>query len=82
MTMPSPASKVLQMNELAGRYVRAVRQLHGLTLDELAQILDISRVKLARIETGSSALESDVWTRFCAELKVKPDALARRADAS
>lgn len=60
------------MNNLTGRYIRAVRELHGLTLDDLAQILDITTVKLSRIETGSSTLDPEIADRFCAELRVNP----------
>ncbi len=64
------------MNKLTGRYVRAVRELHGLTLDELAQILDITPVKLSRIETGSSTLDPEIADRFCAELHINPNRVA------
>ena len=64
------------MNELTGRYVRAIRELHGLTLDEMAEIVGISRMKLARIETGTSKMTDEIADRFCAELHINPARVA------
>lgn len=61
------------MSSLNGRYIQAVRVLHGLTLRELATLLGISLAKLSRIENANSTLDDKLAKKFCTKLHVKAD---------
>jgi transcriptional regulator with XRE-family HTH domain len=58
--------------QLAGRTVRMIRQVHGVSLRSLARIVGISPSHLSRVEQGQRAVSPDLALRICQALAALP----------
>lgn len=58
------------MNELLGKKIREIRNARQLTQEEMAEKLEISRQKYARIENGANNITLDNLTRIASILDV------------
>ncbi len=56
------------MNELLGGRIKALRTAHGMTQEQLADALGISRQKFARIENGNNSITLDVLSKIAEAL--------------
>jgi len=63
--VPKPVSPV-------GARIRVIREKRDLTREQLAKKLRTNRLRIWRIETGSTRLEADDVPRFARALGVKP----------
>lgn len=59
----------------AGARVRALRDYRGLTLADLADLVDVSPSTLSRIERGSQQADDELRYRLAVALGVEPGAL-------
>ena len=55
---------------LLGRNIAKYRKLKGLTQNDLAEILDISREHLAKIETAKRGISINLIFKLCEVLKI------------
>ena len=58
------------MNELLGERIRSLRHASGLTQEQIADKIGVSRQKYARIENGINNITLDVLTKIAGVLKV------------
>jgi transcriptional regulator with XRE-family HTH domain len=63
--------------ERIGATVRALREARGLTLDDLAAAVGLSRPYLSNIEAGRKRIKAERIPTFAAALGVPPAALIR-----
>lgn len=58
------------MNELLGGRIKVLRISHGMTQEQLAEELGISRQKFARIENGNNSITLDILSKIAEILDV------------
>lgn len=58
-----------------GMRIRTTRKSLGLTLNQMAEKLEMSKTQLCRIENGSRRLQLNDLIHFCKELHVSSDYL-------
>ncbi|MFZ5901735.1 helix-turn-helix domain-containing protein [Desulforudis sp. DRI-14] len=63
-----------------GERIRALREQHGLTQDELARAIDVSRPVVTKIEAGKKALSSLELRRIADRLGTSTDYLTRNVE--
>jgi len=57
--------------------LRALRQTHGLTQEQMARRLGVSRPTLTRLESGSQNTTLETLARLCRALRCEPGDLFR-----
>ena len=50
--------------ELVGKKIRLIREKRGYSQDDLAQIMDVNRSTISKIETGKFAITIDYLVKF------------------
>ena len=55
---------IQEQRELIGRSIRAFREKKGYSQDELAEVMDIHRSTISKIETGKFAITIDYLVKF------------------
>lgn len=58
-----------------GLNIAYYRKANGLSQSQLAELVNISRTHMSRIETADCAVSLDVVFDICDALKIKPDKL-------
>lgn len=58
------------MNELLGIRIKSLRTAKGLTQEQIADIIGVSRQKYARIENGTNNITLDILSKIAAVLEV------------
>lgn len=58
-----------------GQRIRKIRKAHGLSQEELAEIVNISTTHMSHIETGNTKLSLPVFVDIAAALAVRTDDL-------
>lgn len=64
-----------RLSSIVGENLRHFRRLHGLSLEQLAQLSGVSRAMLGQIETGKSAPTINLLGRIAEALKISVSAL-------
>ena len=59
-----PANHILQQRELIGNIIRNLREGRGYSQDELAEIMEVHRSTISKIETGKFAITIDYLLKF------------------
>ncbi len=60
-----PTEKYIQENRvMIGQKIRSFRERKGFSQDELAEIMDINRSTISKIETGKFAITIDYLVKF------------------
>ena len=60
-----PTEKYIQENRvMIGQQIRSFRERKGFSQDELAEIMDINRSTISKIETGKFAITIDYLVKF------------------
>lgn len=70
-TRPQDTPKV-SPQILAGRTFRMMREVHGLTQGDLAQMVGISKSHLSRVESGERPAGADLTDRICTAIAQLP----------
>ncbi|WP_160121219.1 helix-turn-helix domain-containing protein [Rhodovarius lipocyclicus] len=81
----------MSIDQQIGARIRELRGARGLSLDRLAELAEVSRAMLSRIERGESSPTAQLLNKVCAGLGITlstlfagaetpPNPLARRAD--
>ena len=60
-------------NHILGKKIRQIRKERGLTIEELANILEVVPMSLSNYELGKSCSPATVIYRFCSRLNVSAD---------
>ena len=58
-----------------GQQIRKIRKAHGLSQEELAEMVNISTTHMSHIETGNTKLSLPVFVDIAAALEVRTDDL-------
>lgn len=67
-----PTEKYIKENrEVIGKQLREFREKKGYSQDELAEIMDINRSTISKIETGKFAITIDYFVKFSWYLNFK-----------
>jgi len=61
--------------QILGKNIRKYRKLKGLTLEKLAEKLDITHQNLSNLEHGKNFLKIQTLEKICNALEVSPSAL-------
>ena len=60
-----PTEQYIQENrEVIGKQIRAFREKEGLSQDELAEIMEVNRSTISKVETGKFAITIDYLVKF------------------
>ena len=60
-----PTEQYIQENrEAIGKQIRAFREKKGFSQDELAEIMDVNRSTISKVETGKFAITIDYLVKF------------------
>ncbi|MEO6547722.1 MAG: helix-turn-helix transcriptional regulator [Ferruginibacter sp.] len=60
-----PTDQYIQENrELMGKQIRLFREKKGFSQDELAEIMEINRSTISKVETGKFAITIDYLVKF------------------
>ena len=60
-----PTEQYIQENrELIGKQIRALREKKGFSQDELAEIMEVHRSTISKVETGRFAITIDYFVKF------------------
>ena len=60
-----PSEQYIQENrEVIGKHIRAFRERRGFSQDELAEIMEVNRSTISKIETGKFAISIDYLAKF------------------
>ncbi|TAK75466.1 MAG: XRE family transcriptional regulator [Aquabacterium sp.] len=70
------------LEETVGSAIRELRQRHGLTLAQVAELANLSRGMLSKIETGQASAGLDTLARIARALGVSMSMLFRKYDAA
>lgn len=60
---------------LLGLNIAYYRKAHGLSQSRLAELVNISRTHMSRIETADCAVSLDIVFEICDKLEITPDKL-------
>lgn len=62
---PRPTEQYIQENrEVIGKQIRAFREGKGFSQDELAEIMEVNRSTISKVETGKFAITIDYLVKF------------------
>jgi len=60
-----PSEQYIQEHrEMIGKQIRAFREKKGLSQDELAEIMEVHRSTISKVETGKFAISIDYLVKF------------------
>ncbi|MEJ7739041.1 MAG: helix-turn-helix transcriptional regulator [Chitinophagaceae bacterium] len=60
-----PTEQYIQENrEVIGKKIRTFREKKGFSQDELAEIMDVNRSTISKVETGKFAITIDYLVKF------------------
>jgi transcriptional regulator with XRE-family HTH domain len=60
-----PSEQYIQENrEVIGKQIRAFREKKGFSQDELAEIMEVNRSTISKVETGKFAITIDYLVKF------------------
>lgn len=60
-----PTEQYIQGNrEVIGKQIRAFREKKGFSQDELAEIMEVNRSTISKVETGKFAISIDYLVKF------------------
>jgi len=60
-----PSEQYIQENrELIGKQIRTFREKKGFSQDELAEIMEVNRSTISKVETGKFAITIDYLVKF------------------
>ncbi len=60
-----PSEQHIQENrEIIGKQIRAFREKKGFSQDELAEIMEVNRSTISKVETGKFAITIDYLEKF------------------
>jgi len=60
-----PSEQYIQENrEMIGKQIRAFREKKGFSQDELAEIMEVNRSTISKVETGKFAITIDYLVKF------------------
>lgn len=60
-----PTEQYIQENrEAIGKQIRAFREKKGFSQDELAEIMEVNRSTISKVETGKFAITVDYFVKF------------------
>jgi transcriptional regulator with XRE-family HTH domain len=60
-----PSAQYIQENrEVIGKQIRTFREKKGFSQDELAEIMEVNRSTISKIETGKFAITIDYLVKF------------------
>ena len=60
-----PTEQYIQENrEVIGKQIRTFREKKGFSQDELAEIMDVNRSTISKVETGKFAITIDYLIKF------------------
>lgn len=59
-----PANHVQDYRETIGKRIRNIREERGFSQDELAEIMEVHRSTISKIETGKFAITIDYLVKF------------------
>ncbi|MBC7391493.1 MAG: helix-turn-helix transcriptional regulator [Opitutaceae bacterium] len=60
-----PTEQYIQENrEAIGKQIRAFREENGFSQDELAEIMEVNRSTISKVETGKFAITIDYLVKF------------------
>lgn len=60
-----PSVQYIQENrEVIGKQIRAFREKKGFSQDELAEIMEVNRSTISKVETGKFAITIDYLVKF------------------
>ena len=60
-----PTEQYIQENrEVIGKQIRVFRKKKGFSQDELAEIMDVNRSTISKVETGKFAITIDYLVKF------------------
>jgi len=60
-----PTEQYIQENrEVIGKQIRTFREKKGFSQDELAEIMEVNRSTISKVETGKFAITIDYLVRF------------------
>jgi transcriptional regulator with XRE-family HTH domain len=63
--MSKPTEQYIQENrEVIGKQIRTFREKKGLSQDELAEIMEVNRSTISKVETGKFAITIDYLVKF------------------
>lgn len=68
------------MNELLGSRIKALRLANNFTQEQMADYLNVSRQKYARIENGANSITLEILTKIAKVLKVTVRDITRVLD--
>lgn len=62
---PRPSEQYIQENrEVIGKQIRTFREKKGFSQDELAEIMEVNRSTISKVETGKFAITIDYLVKF------------------
>lgn len=62
---PRPSEQFIQENrEVIGKQIRVFREKKGFSQDELAEIMEVNRSTISKVETGKFAITIDYLVKF------------------
>ena len=60
-----PSEQYIQENrEVIGKQIRTLREKKGFSQDELAEIMEVNRSTISKVETGKFAITIDYLVKF------------------
>ena len=60
-----PSEQYIQQNrEVIGKQIRTFREKKGFSQDELAEIMEVNRSTISKVETGKFAITIDYLVKF------------------
>lgn len=63
--MSGPTEQYIQENrEEIGKKIRTFREMKGFSQDELAEIMEVNRSTISKVETGKFAITIDYLAKF------------------
>lgn len=62
---PRPTDEYIQNNrDTIGKHIRDFREKRGLSQDDLAEIMEVNRSTISKVETGKFAITIDYLIKF------------------
>jgi transcriptional regulator with XRE-family HTH domain len=62
---PRPTEQYIQEHrEIIGKQIREIREKKGFSQDELAEIMEVHRSTISKVETGRFAITVDYFVKF------------------
>lgn len=68
------------MNEILGRRIRELRTIRNLTQEQMARLLNISRQKYSRIESGMNSISLEILVKIADILDVSVNDITKVLD--